>query len=36
MKTDTVAKSFFGVFNNPERHGYSMEPDEICETLKQE
>lgn len=34
--TDTVSRSWFAVFNNPEQHGYEGEPDEIVERLKQE
>lgn len=28
---DTVSKSWFCVFNNPEEHGYDGTPEEICE-----
>lgn len=33
---DTVSKSWFCVFNNPEEHGYSGTPEEIIERLKDE
>lgn len=33
---DSVSKSWFVVFNNPEQRGYSGEPHEICERLKNE
>lgn len=33
---DTVCKSWFCVFNNPSLHGYSDEPVEVCEKLKEE
>lgn len=35
-KKDTVSKSWFCVFNNPENHGYNGTPEEICEQLKNE
>lgn len=33
---DTVSKSWFCVFNNPEEHGYTGSPDEILEKLRDE
>ncbi len=35
-KKDSVSKSWFAVFNNPENHGYFGNPEEICEQLKSE
>lgn len=35
-KNDTVSKSWFCVFNNPEEHGYGGEPQEIIDRLKSE
>lgn len=35
-KNDTVSKSWFAVFNNPEVHGYSGTPQEICNRLRDE
>ncbi len=34
--SDSVSKSWFCVFNNPEEHGYSGNPEQIIETLKEE
>ena len=34
--SDTVSKSWFCVFNNPEQHGYAGTPEEILERLKDE
>lgn len=34
--SDTVSKSWFAVFNNPEEHGYVGTPEEIVEILKNE
>ena len=34
--SDTVSKSWFCVFNNPEEHGYSGTPDEIAEAFADE
>ena len=31
-----VTRSWFAVFNNPEEHGYSGTPQEICERLRDE
>lgn len=33
---DTVSRSWFAVFSNPEQHGYNGTPEKIIETLKQE
>lgn len=34
--SDTVSKSWFCVFNNPQQHGYTGTPEEILERLKDE
>ena len=34
MKNDSVSRSWFCVFNNPEEHGFSGAPDEIVERMK--
>lgn len=34
--SDKVSRSWFAVFNNPEKHGYSGTPEEIIERLKNE
>ncbi len=34
--SDLVSKSWFCVFNNPQDHGYTGTPEEICEKLKLE
>ncbi len=36
MAQDTVSRSWFAVFPNPEQHGYSGSPEEIIEKLKNE
>lgn len=36
MKNDIVSRSFFAVSSNPEKHGYSGEPEEIVEKMKEE
>lgn len=36
MKYDTVSRSYFVVFPNPEQHGYSGTPEETVEQLKEE
>lgn len=36
QKKDTVSKSWFCVFNNPEEHGYNGTPVEIVERLREE
>lgn len=36
MAQDTVSRSWFVVFANPEQHGYSGSPEEIIEQLKNE
>ena len=36
MDNNPVSKSWFGVFNNPENHGYRGTPQEICEQLRDE
>ena len=33
---DTVSRSWFAVFPNPEQHGYNGSPEDIVEKLKQE
>ena len=33
---DTVSRSWFAVFPNPEQHGYEGSPEDIIEKLKQE
>lgn len=33
---DTVSRSWFAVFSNPEQHGYDGSPEDIIEKLKQE
>lgn len=33
---DTVSRSWFAVFPNPENHGYEGSPEDIVEKLKQE
>ena len=33
---DTVSRSWFAVFPNPEQHGYEGSPEDIIETLKQD
>lgn len=33
---DTVSRSWFAVFPNPEQHGYDGSPEDIVEKLKQE
>ena len=33
---DTVSRSWFAVFPNPEQHGYDGSPEEIVEKLKNE
>lgn len=33
---DTVSRSWFAVFPNPEQHGYTGTPEEIIEKLKEE
>lgn len=35
-KKDTVSKSWFCVFNNPEEHGYKGTPEEIVDRLRDE
>lgn len=30
---DSVSKSWFTVFNNPEKHGYDGEPQDIVEKI---
>lgn len=34
--SDSVSRSWFAVFNNPEEHGYSGTPEEICLQLRDE
>lgn len=34
--SDTVSRSWFAVFNNPEQHGYSGTPEAIIEQMKNE
>lgn len=34
--SDEVSRSWFAVFNNPEKHGYTGTPEEVCERLKAE
>lgn len=34
--SDTISRSWFAVFNNPEQHGYSGSPHEIVNRLKDE
>lgn len=36
MANSSVSKSWFAVFNNPEDHGYTGSPEEICEKLRDE
>ena len=31
--SDTVSKSWFAVFNNPQQHGYDGEPSEVIDRL---
>ena len=33
---DSVSRSWFAVFNNPEEHGYTGTPEEICNRLRDE
>ncbi len=33
---DTVSRSWFAVFPNPEQHGYTGTPEQIVEKLKEE
>lgn len=30
--SDSISKSWFSVFNNPEEHGLTGTPEEICDT----
>ena len=34
--SESISRSWFVVFNNPEQHGYNDTPKEIVEQLKQE
>ena len=34
--SDSVSKSWFIVFNNPQEHGYEGTPEEICNKMKEE
>lgn len=34
--SDSVARSWFAVFNNPAAHGYTGTPEEICQRLRDE
>lgn len=34
--SDSISRSWFAVFNNPEKHGYIGEPEEIIERMKKE
>lgn len=36
IMADDISKSWFCVFNNPDKHGYEGTPEEICERLKNE
>ncbi len=31
--SDSISKSWFAVFNNPEEHGLTGTPEEICDTI---
>lgn len=36
QKNNEVSRSWFVVLNNPEKHGYIGEPEEILEQIKKE
>ena len=33
MSNDVTVRSWFCVFNNPDKHGYEGTPQEVCEKL---